>query len=445
MVYSEHQLAVISAQKYNILPITSACNLSCIFCSHQGNADQVETFASGHRSLEEIKELISFLQAGQKVTIGESLTRIEEGEPFLHPQFEKIIELIRANLPETSLKLTTNGTELTKSKIDLLAKVKPVELNVSLNTVGSRKELMQDYSGGDLLTKFDYLQQQEVIYHGSIVALPQFVGWEDIDQTIAYLDQYGARTIRVFLPGYTRFSPEEIKFELSLWEELEEFIHHKQQQYFTPITLEPARIKRLTPRLEGVIPDFPAAEAGLQPHDELVTINGESVFSRVDAFNRLLKSGNPEVKINREGSKQTVTLSKEPGDKSGVVVNYDVDPGLLLRINRVVNSNQAQRILMLTSCLAEQRLQQAFSLLPSEWDWEVAAVENEFFGGSIMSAGLLTVNDFRAVLKNYSGDLNEFDLILLPAAPFNFSGLDLVGEHYRQLEDEFNIDLEVVD
>ncbi|MFO7819200.1 MAG: hypothetical protein R6V17_03080 [Halanaerobacter sp.] len=82
MDYSEEQLAVISAQQDNILPITSVCNLDCKFCSHKGNPPEVKTFASGHRPLKEIRSLIDFLSADRKIIIGESATKIEEGEPF---------------------------------------------------------------------------------------------------------------------------------------------------------------------------------------------------------------------------------------------------------------------------------------------------------------------------------------------------------------------------
>ncbi|WP_018249288.1 hypothetical protein [Orenia marismortui] len=61
-----------------------------------------------------------------------------------------------------------------------------------------------------------------------------------------------------------------------------------------------------------------------------------------------------------------------------------------------------------------------------------------------MSAGLLVVDDFRKVLYQYQEELLDIDLVLLPAVAFNYWGVDLVGERYSKLEDEFDIQVEIV-
>jgi NifB/MoaA-like Fe-S oxidoreductase len=50
------------------------------------------------------------------------------------------------------------------------------------------------------------LRKLRIHFHGSLVALPHLVGWNDLRNTLEYLDQAGALTIRVLLPGYTRLS-----------------------------------------------------------------------------------------------------------------------------------------------------------------------------------------------------------------------------------------------
>jgi len=107
MDYSEQQLAILSAQQSNILAITSVCNVRCLFCSHQGNPSNVRTFSSGHRSFEEIEEIIEFIDKNKKIVIGESITRICEGEPFTHPQIIAILKLLRRKFPKTLIQITT--------------------------------------------------------------------------------------------------------------------------------------------------------------------------------------------------------------------------------------------------------------------------------------------------------------------------------------------------
>ena len=75
---------------------------------------------------------------------------------------------------------------------------------------------------------------------------------------------------------------------------------------------------------------------------------------------------------------------------------------------------------------------------------EITVVKSSFFGGSILSAGLLTVRDFKAELEKYGADLEQFDLILLPETSFDFRGFDLEGVSYHQLEEDLRIEVELL-
>ncbi|AGB40310.1 radical SAM superfamily enzyme,PDZ domain-containing protein [Halobacteroides halobius DSM 5150] len=446
--YSEQQLAILSAQKYNILPVTSACNVNCLFCSHQGNPAEVETFSKGHRPLVEVKELISMLDHRQKIVIGESITRICEGEPTTHPQFSQIMKLLRDRFPDTPIKLTTNGTRLTEENIDLLSKLNPIEINLSLNsaTLEGRDKLMNDRQGAMVLKAMQKLEQLNIKYHGSIVAMPHQVGWDDLEETISYLNQTGAKTIRVFLPGYTKYSPEYMKFELSLWQDLQEFIEECKSNYQVPITLEPTEITNLNALVEGAILNSPADKAGIKRGDRILKVNNQPVFSRVDAFYKLTKAEEPMVILERSGEEIEIRVKKEKGEKPGIVVSYDLAPDLIERIKKIIRSYRADKVLILTSQLAEARLKLASDSLKPDNTTEIKilAVENQFFAGSILSAGLLTVDDFKQRLRGYQGALAIYDLVLLPQIAFDFAGYDLVGERYHQLEDEFEIEMELV-
>ena len=82
-------------QKRGILPITSECTASCAFCSNKYNPPSCEVLNIGRRSLEEIKETLPWLQAAPgPIVIGESVTRINSGEPLCHPDFLEVVRLV---------------------------------------------------------------------------------------------------------------------------------------------------------------------------------------------------------------------------------------------------------------------------------------------------------------------------------------------------------------
>ena len=445
MDYSEQQLAVISAQQDNILPITSVCNLDCKFCSHKGNPDELKTFSSGHRPLNEVKNMIDFLSAERKIIIGESATKIEEGEPFTHPQFQEILQLLREEFPKTTIQLTTNGSRLKQNNVEFLNQIDNVELNISLNsaTIEGREELMNDLSAGVVLEGIKKLNELEIDYHGSIVAMPHLVGWSNLEETIAFFNQYGAQTLRVFLPGYTKHSPKDIKFDLNLWEELGEFISDCNSRYGVPVILEPAQVDDLKAVVAGIIVDSPADKSKLQQGDQILKVAGKEVQTRVDAFNRLVDSADPEVVIKREEEQQFV-IEKEAGVKSGAVLHYDLAPQFFQNLKQVLNDYQAQSVLLLTSELAKDRIRQAVKQIDLDDIIEISVVKSSFFGGSILSAGLLIVRDFKAELEKYGADLEQFDLILLPETSFDFRGFDLEGVSYHQLEEDLGIEVELL-
>jgi len=92
------QLIYDSVHRGNILPLTSVCNVSCIFCSHRQNPPGIKIYKMDHRTPEQVKSCLEFISPGAPVVIGESVTRIIEGEPFLHPEIKGILYAIREKL-----------------------------------------------------------------------------------------------------------------------------------------------------------------------------------------------------------------------------------------------------------------------------------------------------------------------------------------------------------
>src|SRR6056297_2859675 len=107
MYKSKKEILFKTVKEDNILPITSICRLNCIFCSHKNNPSQIETYSFGHLELELIKRMVEFLDHSRPVIIGESASKIIEGEPFAHPDIIEILNYLRKRWPDIEIKITT--------------------------------------------------------------------------------------------------------------------------------------------------------------------------------------------------------------------------------------------------------------------------------------------------------------------------------------------------
>lgn len=439
------QLILESAHQANILPLTSTCNVRCVFCSHRQNPPGIEIYQLPPRQPEEIQATLDFIDPKKKIVIGESVTRISEGEPFTHPEIRTILALIRERFPSTVVQVTTNGTLLDRSMAEFLARIAPVELNLSLNShcADTRIALMRDHKARQAVDAARLLREFSIPYHGSIVAMPHLTGWADLEDTILYLAGQDARTVRIFLPGYTRLVPAEIKIAPGLWAELTAFVAEMRQKVNVPLTIEPQRINDLRAVVTGVVSGSPASLAGVKPGDVIIKVRGEAVYCRVDAFEKLRQAGGGiPLELERGGEAFFTTVEKEPYVPSGLVMDYDVHSGLPAAIGRVINSTRCSSVALLTSFLAEGVIRNICPDIPTEAVTEILPVPSRYFGGNIMAAGLLTVEDFaaawtdrtvQAARQGLTGVVSSPDLILLPAAAFDARGRDLTGRSYDEL------------
>jgi MoaA/NifB/PqqE/SkfB family radical SAM enzyme len=93
------RLLVEAVREHNVLPLTGRCNLSCLFCSHRFNPPGTEAFSFGPLAIELLGELAAYLDPQQKIIIGESATRLREGEPLTHLRFMDLLKELRTRYP----------------------------------------------------------------------------------------------------------------------------------------------------------------------------------------------------------------------------------------------------------------------------------------------------------------------------------------------------------
>lgn len=397
--------------------------------------------------------MIPLLDGSRKIIIGESSTRLCEGEPFTHPSINEVLKEIRRHFPVTPLQITTNGTFLTDERVGELAALNQpeqgagIELIISLNSasLAQRSRIMGDPNPGQVRRVLSLCRENGLSFHGSVVALPHLCGWDDLAETLYFLEEKRAVTTRVFLPGYTSYAHPSLRFAPSLWEELDIFLAGIREKIDHPLTLEPPVKKDLLARVEGVVGSSPAREAGIRKGDLIIAVNGETVVSGTDAFYRIQNASDPLVTVNRPEENEeeplhtgelTFRISKKAGGSSGLVFNADLAPRLIEEVRKAAGKGPGEDVWLFTSRVAVFLWEAARrkGLLPEEI--RISPVENRFFGGSICCAGLLTVADLQAHLEDSvfgPGSPLKLLQVLVPSAPFDRRGFDLRGEHYLDL------------
>ncbi len=430
-------------QNNNILPVTSVCNMSCQFCSHRNNPPGLDVYSMGHLDLSLIEELLDYLPAEGPVIIGESATRIIEGDPITHPDFKKIISKIRYKYPLKQIKITTNGSSLNHEMIDFLQTNNPVELNISVNCSGpdERVFLMADKNPKTVFAGLEILRDSSIKFNGSIVAMPHLTGWQELERTIRLLLKYNPETIRVFMPGFTGFSEDKLKFDINLMYNRMSKLVEKFSYIDIPVLLEPPIINNFNCKVKGVIKDTPAFKAGITKGDIIKRIDKNEVLTRVDGFNKILLASNPTIEYKRGNELETITIKKKKSESSGLIVDYDMDLDLLEKLSGVLLSKGSnKKTAIITSTLGQGILNSFLVYFHNKYNYifkdreiDLITAKNDFFQGSIMSAGLLTnqdiINSVKKTGKNYS-------LIIVPGIIFDIFGNDLTGKNYKQIEEE---------
>ena len=86
--------------KHLELHVTHACNLTCESCSHYSNHNH-----HGHQSLSDADRWMAAWSS--RVSVDEF--HLLGGEPTIHPELTDFVRLVRRHLPETIIRIRTNG------------------------------------------------------------------------------------------------------------------------------------------------------------------------------------------------------------------------------------------------------------------------------------------------------------------------------------------------
>ncbi|MEJ6950777.1 DUF512 domain-containing protein [Natronospora cellulosivora (SeqCode)] len=446
----EKYLLLKTVQNDNILPLTSVCNMSCLFCSHRNNPKGLDVYSFGHLSLELIEELIEYLPEEGPVIIGESASRIIEGDPMTHPQFNLIIKLIRDQFPRKKIVITSNGSYLSTKMISFLEAMMPLELNISLNCSNPEERvfLMSDKKPSNVFLGLELLKESKLSFQGSIVAMPHVTDWFALEEAIVRLVSYAPETIRVFMPGFTKYSEDNLKFTIDeLYQKLYTLVNSFNDLEI-PVLMEPPLIKDFHCRIKGIIKDSPAAINGFKNGDIIKKINGRDAITRVDGFNKILKASNPKIEFLREDKIYQKELKKKAGERSGIIVDYDLDLLTIERLSSLLINVKAKKIALVTSVLGKGIIDAFLKYFDKKYSdifykkkIDLILVENNYFGGSIASAGLLVNQDIIKAIKE--SDI-KYELLVLPGIMYDIFSNDLTGESYKKIESSLELSVEII-
>ena len=442
---SKEEILIKTVKEDNILPLTSICKLNCIFCSHKNNPPEVETYSFGHLDFELIKTMIEFLNPEQPVFIGESASKIIEGEPFVHPDIYKILKYLRQRWPKIRIKITTSGSFLNLGQVEFLKDLEPLELNISLNAPAPEERvfLMNDSRPENVFKLLPELKKNQLEFEASIVSMHHQQGFEYLKETFDFLEEYSPKSLRVFMPGFSSYADQKLIPKQDEYYKLAEYIDQKRVKYSYPIIIEPQYFSSLAAEINAVMTDSPAAEIGLKSGDIIYRVDQQKVESRVDAFYKIKSAQNPEVEFQTENKKISQTISKKKNQDSGLIMSYDLNSAQKSKLEAYARETKKEKNNKLTLILCSQL---SYSFLENFLDpylhlnknLRLIRTKNEFFGGSIVAAGLLTNQDIIKVLKTIKKEIKN---IILPEIIYDYYGNDLLGEHYSQIEDKFGIEV----
>lgn len=434
-----------AAREQNILPLTSRCDSRCIFCSHHNNPKGIQVISIGTRTLAQIDEAISYLNPQAEITIGESASSIIEGEPTLHSEFKEVIELLRRRCPDTPVSITTNGHHLTEELVAFLSQHQPIMMNLSLNsgTMSGRHLLMgnDEDQARTAIEGVKLLGQYRVPFQGSLVGMPNVTGFDDVEASIRLLAENGARSVRVFLPGFSSFVKEDLfPNPETIYQELKGFLTSLSDDIPCPVLLEPSFVTNLTPEISGVIAHSPAFLAGLRRGDVIHSVNGNTPKSRVEAFGLVQESEEVTVTCSRNGKSYEASW-RNGSEGAGISLEYDFD---LKRATYMRNAivTAPGHVLLLTSEFGHSVVNAALNAVDTPKERYTAIVTpNLTFGGTIRASGLLTCDDYLAAYEHFAASHPKPAALMVPSESFNSLGRDLKGIHFSVISEQTRLPL----
>ncbi len=443
--------------------LSSVCNADCVFCYCKGDLFRIPYLTS----CEEAKTRIKYLNVEKNL----GLPRFENpmGEPFCNPNILDILKMIREKVPDAPIQLTTNGILLNEATICELSKLKPIYLEISVNSLNSeyRCRLMKRKTNDGIWEKILFIKEQSIPFSGSVVAWPS-LPLKEIEDIIKLLETTQALYAVIFLPGATKFhkfTGAEIRNLKLHWSVLKNFYLEIKNKFRIPVILIPSSFAITSIRSEiiGVMLNSPAEMAGIKTGDIVTGINDKPVFTS-DAFYKIMKKVyNPpyteevRMKIQR-GTKFLDLVIKDlkndeyiyPYRPNGYVVEKNFFLGIMMSktfdlsalniLRNFIHSRNLTRVAVFVSSLVKNQLKEVNKYIKlkdffKKCEIRFYTMRNFWWGGNIILGDLMMVEDFCKLLKHKR--IREFspEVVAMPTTFLRY-GRDYSGKSYKEIERE---------
>jgi hypothetical protein len=443
----------------------SRCNSNCRFCYNKGAPSLLKPKQrKPSEEHQEIQTRIKYYEPRAKLNVFPNMG--SPCEALAHPHILAILRSLRRKTGE-ALRIPTNGSTLTPDMIQALADIKPVYLDISLNSASlkRRRWLMQDPEPQLALDALTHLKDARIPYSVIIVPWPlpsPGVMLEDLRETVHFASSHEPTLIQVSLPGYSRFFPEkEIFPDEEIWNRVKTEVQALRVSAACPIVLRPGLFEDYldpkkvdAPYLSGVIKNSPAARAGLCRGDRLLKVNGLPVKNRhqTRSLMTILHQSDlmvASLSIQRNGTAKDLDVSLRDFDYpyfpetsthlGAVFPSSGIPRQLFDRLQQIIRFHQAKDVLVMTSRLVCPALEKFLCEhdIVSGVRLHVRVPNNSYFGGNIFMGDLMVVQDFIEAVKEFidKGKAKP-DLVIIPSSPFHLSGWgrDLTGRVYLDIE-----------
>jgi len=448
------------------------CNCDCVFCYNKGTPPSLSLQSPRRPPKEEFDELRTRIKYYNPVanrglfpTIG------SPHEVLAHPYIHEVLGELRRNT-EKNFRIVTNGASLMPEMIETLARLKPVYLDIDLNSSDPlrRGNLMRDGRPHVAIEALPLLKEAAIPYSVIIVPWPHPGEDEmlnDLEKTVAYALKHDVHLVQISMPGYSKYLSRERLFNHeAIWQLIVDKVCELRETYDCPIVIMPGMYEENRTREEkniaeviGLVKNSPAALGALRRGDIIRRIGGIVIKNRRQARHILSimqhsRSGVQTVEVERKDHKMELSIDLSQFDYPyspstdphvGVIfMGTGLRTGHLEQLRSIIDSHRAKRVLFLSSELMrpgfEQGLREKHGFADVDLHIEVPA--NTFFGGNIFMGDLLVVKDFITCIENYiKANKHKPDVVIIPSSPFHLSqwGRDLTGRCYLDIERETGV------
>ena len=364
---------------FGLVNVGTPCNTKCFYCSQYWNPPEIIIVYGNWLTLDEIKHFLTFVPDKHIYEVGYG-HHISNGEFFAHPHATEILKyFIEEDFVVKGL--DTNGHFVNEEQVKLMKILlerhtgRGIGWDSGKNVVDEKGEVMDGMWWGLYLHLTNY---------------------EKTKHCFELLDKHDVPYAVVIVP--TLVDLENGKSE--------EWIRLLNEEH------NPSQIEISHPAYTKYAPP------NVVKHLDFTWDDGWEYIKK-------WQKKYPKVKIDSENRITPGRIDKSLND-------------LLDRFKDVIENDNPKMLFLISESVKEVFETHVKKIIPFD-DYKIQMVKNTTFGGNIIVAGLLLVQDYIPIIEQIISEGYIPDLIVLPKDSFFFDELDLTGVSVHTITEKFGI------